>query len=233
MPGFLKRYADAGLAQEALRRTVALRRHGLPTPIAREGTDPDTLVFERIDGRTRRDLIGADMTPLLRVVAALHAATVPAVPAYDPLLRIRPRLRPTDDPLLRGLAADPFPAGEVLLHGDLHVGQFIQEPSGKVWILDLDDLALGPPEADLANFAAHLATTDTGPGIAVTGIAGWARRVCREWVSLGGALEPPVFARFLHLALLRRHLKLREAGRPDFKAQILGYLRESASFSIR
>lgn len=148
--------------------------------------------------------------------------------AYDPMSRIRTRLALTDDPLLRSYAEGPIPTGHALLHGDLHVGQFIQEPWGKVWVLDLDDLALGPPEADLANFAAHLSTTDPGPGI-----AGWAGQVCREWASLGGALEPTVFARFLHLALVRRHLKLREAGRPDFEAEILAYLRESSSFSIR
>ncbi len=41
------------------------------------------------------------------------------------------------------------------------------------------------------------------------------------------------FAQYLRFALLRRHLKLREVGRPDFKSEILAYFRDSASFSIR
>ncbi|MGB3281159.1 MAG: phosphotransferase, partial [Pseudorhodobacter sp.] len=176
MPGFLKHYTDAGRAREALRRTLALRRHGFPTPAAQEGPDPNTLAFDLIKGRTGRDLIRGTLSPLLKVVSRLHAAKVPDLPTFDPLLRIRPRLALADEPLLRRVAEGAVPNGRALLHGDLHAGQFIQEPSGEVWLLDLDDLAIGPPEADLANFAAHMATTDAG-----LGVAGWAEQVCRDW----------------------------------------------------
>lgn len=228
MSGFVKRYATPVLAQEALRRTRALRRQSVPTPAAEQGAKADVLVFERVEGQTGRALIGADMKPLLRVVRRLHAATVSGLPVFDPLLRIRPRLELTERAALRGLLDGPVPSGMSVLHGDLHVGQFIAKPSRDVWIVDLDDLALGPPEADLANFAAHLATTEPGPGI-----AGWATRVCGEWAALGGAVEESVFAWYLQLALLRRHLKLRAAGRPDHEAEILAYLRDSANFSMR
>lgn len=228
MPGFLKHYADAGRAQEALRRTLALRQQGLPTPMAGQGPSPETLRFQRIEGQTARDLIGVALTPLLHAIRRLHAAQMNGLPAYDPLLRIRPRLALTDNPHLKRLAEGPVPTGRALLHGDLHVGQFIREPSGKIWLIDLDDLAIGPPEADIANFAAHLATTD--PRV---GIAEWATHVCGAWVSVGGSVAPSVFTRFLHLALLRRHLKLRAAGRPDFEAEICAYLRDSSSFSMR
>lgn len=228
MLGFLKRYADAGRAQEALRRTRALRRHSVQTPAAQPGPDATTLVFDRIAGQTGRALIGLPMAPLLRALSGLHAARVPDLPTYDPLLRIRTRLELTNKPLLREIADGPVPTGRAVLHGDLHVGQFVVEPSGAVWLVDLDDMAIGPPEADLANFAAHLATTMPAPGIAAC-----AGEVCRAWAKLGGALDPEVFRRYLHLSLLRRHLKLREAARPDFEAEILAYLRESASFSMR
>ena len=228
MPGFLKHYADADRAQEALRRTLALRQQSVRTPSAKPGAEETALVFEKIDGRTGHDLIGCSMTPLLRAVAELHAANLPGLPSFDPLLRIRPRLGLTNEPLLRDIAQGPVPKGRVVLHGDLHVGQFILVPSGAVWLVDLDDLAIGPPEADLANYAAHLATTE-----ATQGISGWASWVCRAWSKIGGTPDPTVFTRFLHLALLRRHLKLREAGRPDFEADILAYLRDSASFSMR
>lgn len=228
MPGFLKRYAQAHQAQEALRRTRALRRCAVLTPAAEPGPAADTLVFDRVEGSTGRDLIGADIVPLLRSLAGLHAAAVPGLPRFDPLLRIRPRLSLTNEPVLRNLVDGPVPTGRVVLHGDLHVGQFIRAPSGAVWLVDLDDLALGPPEADLANFAAHLATTIPGAGI-----ADCATQVRRAWQALCVPVNAAHFTRFLHLALLRRHLKLRAAGRPDFAAEILAYLRESSSFSMR
>lgn len=185
-------------------------------------------MFDRIEGRTGRDLIGGDLGCLLSTLGNLHRAHMGDLPRYDPLLRVRPRLALTAVAALRGIVDEPVPPGSATLHGDLHVGQFILEKSGTVWIVDLDDLAVGPPEADLAGFTAHLATTLPG-----CGIAAWSGRLCRTWVGQGCNLDRTVFAQFLRFALLRRHLKLREAGRPDFEAQILAYLRESASLSIR
>jgi hypothetical protein len=192
------------------------------------GPDPATLAFDRIEGDTGHALVGGDIVPLLEVVAKLHRASVTQLPIHDPLLRIRPRMGLTDDPLLRSIADGAVPTGKTLLHGDLHVGQFIRAVTGDVWVVDLDDLALGPPEADIANFVAHLATTD--PSLS---IAEWSGKVRQDWSTLGGRLDPSVFTRCLHLALLRRHLKLREAGRPDHIVGILAYLRDSSSFSIR
>lgn len=228
MPGFLKAYADPTIAGEALRRSRALIGQGIATPVARPGPSPSRLRFDRIDGSTGPALIGRNLESLLAVVADLHRTEVSGLPTHDPLLRIRPRLALTGNARLRALAEGTVPAGRAVLHGDLHVGQFVVTPSGKVWLVDLDDLAIGPPEADLANFTAHLATTEPRRGI-----ASWAGQVRRAWLSLGRGLEPDIFDRCLELALLRRHLKLRAAGRPDFEAEILAYLRESASFSIR
>lgn len=228
MPGFLKRYPDAKTARGALRSSRVLRAMSVPTPEARPGPSARELLFDRIDGRTGHALIGPEIDRLLPPLAALHSASVPDLLPYDPMLRTRHRLCLTDARLLRDIAHAPVPKGAATLHGDLHVGQFIAEPAGKVWIVDLDDLALGPPEADLANFAVHLATTDQAAGI-----AGWAGRVCRIWTGQGGTIDQAVFTRFLQFALLRRHLKLREAGRPDHEREILAYLRDSASFSIR
>jgi len=232
VPDFLKRYADRSRASEALRRTRALRAQAVQTPAAAPGPTPSVLAFARIEGRTGHDLIGQDLEPLLQAVAGLHATRVPDLAPYDPLLRIRPRLELTGVPLLRQIARGPVPPGDMVLHGDLHVGQFIVTPEGAVWLVDLDDLAIGPPEADLANFAAHLATT--GPGFDDgAGIAAQVRGVIAAWMAIGQTADRRVFTRYLHLALLRRHLKLRQAGRPDFETPILAYLRESSSFSIR
>ncbi|MCR9156178.1 MAG: phosphotransferase [Rhodobacteraceae bacterium] len=228
MPGFLKRYTDAAQAAEALRRTRILRAQSVRTPAATPGPTVAELDFDNIDGSTGHDLIGYDLRPLLQSVAALHRASVPGLASYDPLLRIRPRLALTEVPILREIADGPAPHGNAVLHGDLHVGQFIVTPDSAVWVVDLDDLAVGPPEADLANFVAHLATTDTR-----SSIADWARRVCDAWDGVGQIVDGHIFTRYLRFGLLRRHLKLREAGRPDFEEAILTYLRESSSFSIR
>ena len=228
MPGFLKSYADAAQAVEALRRTELLRAQSVQTPAAKPGPTHCELAFDRVEGRTGRDLIGQDMGALLQSVAQLHGASVPNLSPFDPLLRIRPRLALTNVPLFRDIANGQVPQGKSVLHGDLHVGQFIVTPEGAVWLVDLDDLAIGPPEADFANLAAHLATTEPGPGI-----EGWSQTVCLAWEALGRSADRKVFTRYLHLALLRRHLKLREAGRPDFQSTLLAYFRESSSFSIR
>ncbi|WP_300585136.1 phosphotransferase [Marivita sp.] len=224
----MKHYENASRATEALRRTNVLRAQSVQTPAARPGPTRSALDFDRVEGQSGRDLIGRDSAPLLRSVVTLHRAVVTDLPPYDPLLRIRPRLALSDTPLMREIANGQVPQGRAVLHGDLHVGQFIVTSTGTVWLVDLDDLALGPPEADLANFAAHLATTES-----TLSIAEWARRACDDWDRLGQRADRRVFTHYLHLALLRRHLKLREAGRPDFEMPFLDYLRESSSFSMR
>lgn len=108
----------------------------------------------------------------------------------------------------------------VPVHGDYHVGQLLfSEPAAEPWLLDLDDCALGSPESDLGNFAAHLLTMDEFAGATIAGadlveVAGVfvplyeqrsGRRVNRDLVRLYGAA-----------ALVRRALKRSErAGEPD------------------
>lgn len=210
-----------------MRRSSGLRAAGVPTPAVLSPSGDKGLCFENVEGQSGQALLSEDLAPLLSVVARLHRASLPNLPAFDPFLRIRPRAAlatalPADD-----ILSEPVPDGHTTLHGDLHVGQFIQSRDGDVWIVDLDDLAVGPPEADLANFAAHLATSQPSRSI-----RDWSDRVCNAWATLGDPVDHDVFARFLRFALLRRHLKLREAGRPDFEATIIGYLRESSNFSI-
>lgn len=224
----MKRHPDAATAAVARRRSTALCAAGLATPYARQGTDERDVVFERIDGETGQRLVDTDLGPILSAVARLHRSRVPGLPAYDPFRRIRPRLALATRIPVREILAEPVQRGTATLHGDLHVGQLIRDARGKVWIVDLDDMAAGPPEADLANFAAHLATSPGSPGIAHA-----ADRVTTAWRRLGERHDDKVFARFLRFALVRRHLKLRQSGRPDHEADVLAYLRDSSNFSIR
>lgn len=223
---FLKHYSDRAATEEAVRRSSALRSADVSTP-AILGFGKTTIDFQKVDGQSGGLLDLDDLSPLLSEVARLHQASVKNLPRYDPFLRVRPRLTvPTRLPV-SDILSEPVPNGTATLHGDLHVGQFIRSDDQTIWIVDLDDLAIGPPEADIANFAAHLATS-----LRSRSIRDWSGRVCRAWAEIGGALEDAVFHRFLRFALLRRHLKLREAGRPDFEKEILTYLRDSSNFSI-
>ena len=225
MPGFVKHFPDASAAQEARRRSIALAA-SLPTPVVLSSNE-QSLVFQRIEGKTGRALAEGDLAQLLSVVARMHSVSLPGLPKFDPFLRVRPRATlPTRLPV-RDILAEPVPRGRATLHGDLHVGQFIHGSDGTMWVVDLDDMALGPPEADLANFTAHLATS-----LPERSTPDWSDRVCQAWAGIGQFLDHNSFACFLRFALLRRHLKLREAGRYDFEDEILSYLRESSNFSI-
>jgi hypothetical protein len=228
VPGFVKSHAGAAAAAEALRRATALSAAGVHTPAARPGRNGREIVFDRIDGPAGRGLLDAGLTALLQPLTALHRARIEGLAPYDPFLRIRPRLPLATLVPAADILSETVPRGSATLHGDLHVGQFLRDGAGKVWIVDLDDLALGPPEADLANFAAHLATSTEGGGIARR-----ADEVRDAWRRLGLGFRADVFVRYLRVALVRRHLKLRAAGRPDHEAEVLRYLRESSNFSIR
>ena len=226
MSGFLKPYSDRAATDEAVRRSLALRTADVSTP-AILASGETTITFQKVDGQSGDLLDLEDLSILLFEVARLHQAPVKNLPRYDPFLRVRPRLAvPTTLPV-SDILSEPVPNGTATLHGDLHVGQFIRGDDQKIWIVDLDDLAIGPPEADIANFAAHLATSQRSRSI-----RDWSGRICRAWAEIGGTLDDAVFDKFLRFALLRRHVKLREAGRPDFEKEILIYLRDSSNFSI-
>ena len=223
MPGFVKALSDASTAAEAIRRAAALRAQGVSTPAAGKGREPHQVVFDRIDGRTGPGLVGHDFSGFLAPLHRIHVAHVDGLAPYDPFLRIRPRLKLATCGAMRAVLEESVPKGVATVHGDFHVGQLIREPSGKVWIVDLDDLAIGPPEADLANFAAHLSTS----GIVGNFMQALERRrsqVLEACRAAGVECRPAVFERYLRFALVRRHLKLREAGRPDYEAGIANYL---------
>ena len=149
--------------------------------------------------------------PLIRAVSTLHAAGVTGLDPFDPLTRIRPRLVGGDAPWMSDWIARhmPPPSAPGLVHGDFHAGQLIRDRQGAVWILDLDDLALGPPEADIGNFAAHLATRpETRRGHPIAGFGDWLGGIVAHY---SGA-DHDLADRYGRIALLRRGLKLAEAG---------------------
>ena len=222
MRRFLKTYAGPEKATEALRRSTALRHAGVTTPKARV-LAPDSLGFDQIDGISGLSVLKSSLSALLTPLAQVHRATVPGLRPFDPFLRIRPREHLiTSKTIARVLRENP-PVGTATLHGDFHVGQLIRDTDGKVWIIDFDDLAIGPPEADLANFVAHLSTSDITLDL-FNRLIGWSGQVFHIWRNLSAACDMDVFNSYLRIALVRRHLKLRQAGRPDFEAEIIDFL---------
>lgn len=223
MTVFLKHHRNAHVAAEALRRSRLLAGQGVLTPVAQPGPSDDALLFEHIDGVCGIDLVADNLDAMLALVHDVHQTTVPELPIYDPFLRIRPRLGLSTDVLVRAIVEENVPAGDATLHGDLHVGQFLRDGAGAVWIVDVDDMAIGPPEADLANFTAHLATSEPRRGIDF-----WARSICTRWRDGGRELDQKTFEQYLRFALVRRHLKLRERGRDDFESDVAAFLSDSS-----
>lgn len=228
MSGFVKMHPDAAVAERAFARSNALVAAGVPTPVARRGARGEELEFDLLNGCCGMTPGGDELTAFMSVLAKLHRTPVVGLTPFDPFLRIRPRAHIATPVPVAEILCEKVPNGCATVHGDLHVGQFIREPSGKVWIVDLDDLALGRVEADVANFVAHLATSQNSWHLARP-----IQDVKAAWTMIGQPLDAGVFVRFLRFALVRRHLKLREAGRPDFEKEIADYLRDSSNFSMR
>ncbi|MEZ5659925.1 MAG: phosphotransferase [Burkholderiaceae bacterium] len=236
-----KRFRCARHAAVSARRSCALRRAGLRTPACQvDPENPHDLRFERIAGRapTPAEMMASPtvLERAMALLAQLHRlapATMPDLPVFDPLLRIRPRLAARGETWMSAvLAAAGPPTGHrgdpgVVVHGDLHAGQFLLDDSGSLWLLDLDDLAHGSPESDLGNFAAHLATAAGVPG-----------RGHREPFEATLALVCDAYARqspdvgidrcrlgaYARLALLRRALKLAERGDTELMTRLQDWL---------
>jgi hypothetical protein len=212
---FQKRYPSATHAETALRRSLAARSAGVATPAVLHGGDQASLHFERINTGAAPSL-----AQMVEAVHRLEAMPTDGLTRFDPFLRIRPRLSAAP-PHIRRLATDladrdaavGWPAATVI-HGDFHPGQCLQDRSGIVWLVDLDDLALGPPEADLGNLAAWMATNVEG---------NLEKRTCDAMAkvhSLSRQSDPALIVHFSRIATLRRALKLAEKGLPWASAQI-------------
>jgi aminoglycoside phosphotransferase (APT) family kinase protein len=109
------------------------------------------------------------------------------------------------------------------VHGDFHAGQLIMDSAGRVWLLDLEDLATGAPESDLGNFAAHLATRpETRRGPIQQGFEHWLGHTLEAYRSIGGVGHSGLAHSHGRIALIRRALKLRERGDPSVLSELAG-----------
>lgn len=205
--GFHKRYASGEAAFTALQRSKVVRAAGVSTPVARPTALPEVLIFDRI-------VAGAtpSLSEILATLAPLHRMRGAQCRRFDPFARILPRLTGGMPAIQRRVAglevvdrALGWPA-ETVVHGDLHPGQVIRDGRGQTWLIDLDDLALGPAEADFGNLAAFLATQRPGP------LPDMARQAIAGIVAEATSADPALVGHFCDIALVRRALKLRERG---------------------
>lgn len=208
MTGFVKHYPSVQAAEAAVQRAWAARRAGVLTPAVLERIGPKSVCFERIEGRGQ-----PDAAALMQVLPSVNRMPHCGLLRFDPFLRIRPRLPGAPKPirdlahqLMETDASMNWPQTAVI-HGDFHPGQVLCDAQGLLWLVDLDDLALAPREADLGNLAAWMATQglqDLSPPAAV----------------LDPSADPALTRHFFAIALLRRALKLAGKGQTDVLSRL-------------
>lgn len=153
------------------------RKVRLSLPVG--STSWGSLMYAPARGRSLRDLlVGGDSLPAPERVAGLlddvtrlaevgdgQLAGVSIRPpletathAADLLRRLVPGAAPdverVMDAIRAGVARDSLPSR--LVHGDLYEAQVFVEEDFSLGLIDLDDVALGDPALDAANFCAHL-----------------------------------------------------------------------------
>ncbi|OAI08718.1 aminoglycoside phosphotransferase family protein [Methylomonas methanica] len=137
--------------------------------------DRRTLWLEGLQGQALAELDFAtgvaEKTPALaNALAAFHQLTPPSLPVVtlqqqlqewqkkaDKLSHAYRAIQPALAALLNELR-QTRPEFEMpgLIHGDFHIDQLLVLPNGRLALFDYDELALGDPLQDLANFAADL-----------------------------------------------------------------------------
>jgi Ser/Thr protein kinase RdoA (MazF antagonist) len=196
----------------------------LTTPPARLSRHGRLAAFERVEGEGGLAALlknpQSALSLMMMETAKLHQLklTIDLAP-YQPLRLIVPRLKPQHEAVFGRYIADALAAIDrlaprnVTLHGDLHAGQFIIDGSRNAWLLDFDDLAQGPAEADIGNFAAHLATSPAfGERPPLEGMRSWLHDASKAYPAHGEALSADLADAYGRIALLRRALKLAERG---------------------
>jgi hypothetical protein len=181
--GYAKVYGrDAAPVASAIHRalgdavTVDPRAARLPALLA-SAPAHDAIVLEPLAGRSLLSLGGtalaAAMAGVGTALALLHELPVPAAaPRFDRLQprrllaaarsigRAQPAVADAADELAAALIAGA-PASDdarpACLHGDVHPGNVLVQDSGRVALVDLDDVAGGPAAADLGLVVAGLA----------------------------------------------------------------------------
>lgn len=217
------------------RRSEVLLKHNVPTPKAQFHARAQAVTMPWIDGRQGYEVLAQenDFEPFLmkvaRTITQVHHVPVSSLdlPPFDPWKKILSRLsEPVNDSkaiyamagktaanLQKAYSGDRSRA--VTVHGDFHIGQVVFGDDGITWLLDLEDLALGEPESDLANFAAHLTTSRYDPNIDLQNeFTHWSALLASAWSAANDTgANRTLLEWYGAAALLRRALKLNERRR--------------------
>jgi hypothetical protein len=150
---------ELSVADWLLSRDVPVARPVVSAPVAVDGYVVSFWEY-LADGRP------ADLVILARCLKRLHAVPLPAespLSAVDPFSRFEERLAAgsalstADIAFLGGLRdrlaeqwnQAAFELGEAVVHGDAHMNNLLQSPGGRIAFVDLETVAVGPPEWDL------------------------------------------------------------------------------------
>ena len=122
---------------------------------------------ESLENRLSGDSAGEAVAAAARALAKFHRLPAPAdTPLADTGLAARRSVEAIEGLLGSGaggaaalanrLSETPPATFHTLVHGDFYHDQVTLRPDGRVHLLDVDELAIGNPIADVANFCAHL-----------------------------------------------------------------------------
>jgi Ser/Thr protein kinase RdoA (MazF antagonist) len=223
--------------------TEQLRAAGVPVPVSNIDMNDTAIRLPWIQGKTMRQMMGAcgpdkaQIHAAMTVLRSLHQSGVrsPELRMFEPFRLSDQRLNQSwfsclapqiqkDALALRAkLREVSLPAtGMLIIHGDFHAGQLILEmASEKWWMIDLDDVAFGHKEADIANFCVNLATRNDQSSDAVGLKLSALLATCES--GYGTAVNFSLFRYYAACALLRRALKFAE--RSETGSRIAAILR--------
>ena len=193
-----------------LRRARGDLRFALPHLAGRQ-----LVISDELEGRSLRELLIAGrslpapdrVSSVPRRISQALAAAAPlmgrrpspmevAEPAGRLLTTVAPELEQDVRRIVDAVAAEPETTEDVV-HGDLYEAQLFVRPDWSLGLIDLDDLSIGDPVMDAANFCAHLLALALSVPAAADRLVAY-RRLIR-----------PAFARTL--AVDERDLAWREA----------------------
>jgi Phosphotransferase enzyme family len=226
----VERPPETRVAGERLQRLWSARdrRFGMPEPLGFDsaaGLRWETFLRgRRLDADLSAGALGSLLPAVAHALGGLHAAgeaDAVAVTPADILRRIERKVLPRVDGALPELSArarrlvtmlaDARPRRDgtaVTLHGDLHTANALAGQDGSVTFLDLDSLARGHPEFDLALLGGRLLLVALTRGCDLGPVAAAVADLPRAYTEATGRLVTDAdFAWYLAAHLLGRQLR--------------------------
>lgn len=204
------------------------------------------LLVDRVRGRPLLDYLGKEggeqtwaIEQTAQALARWHTLTPPdsarPLPSIEGGLRasaravaaLVPEAAPFCFDLCQRLIRDGSHSADdpTLLHGDFYYDQVMLRRSGIVGFIDLDELALGQPVHDVANFCSHLLALALRDGVALKSRSQTLRCFIEEYERAAGRLMSEASLRLeVSSALLRLAPMPFRRFDPDWRAQTISLL---------